>query len=100
MVIEQRSPLGVLQEFADLYRFFAAHLGFTPRQVDAMEVWEAAVLMGRDRPSERPAVLHTIPVSWGEGRPGSGGSADSMMADIAARRFAAVKAGAPQPTWG
>lgn len=36
----------VLDWFGPLYRAFAIRFGWDPRQVDGLEVWEAAILLG------------------------------------------------------
>lgn len=98
MVVTRRNPLPQpLGDFADLYRTFAEHLGWHPRDVDELEVWEAASLLGR--PTGRPAVSMVRSVSFGKGAGGAGGTADSIGWDIAARRAAAAREGRPQPSW-
>lgn len=93
----------VLRDFLDLYRHFAEYLQWTPRQVDRLEVAEAAALLGRS-PWRQPAVAMARQVALagdgrGGGAPSGGGPADSIGREAVAARVAAAKAGAPPPTW-
>lgn len=67
-----------MQMFADLYHSMAPH-GFTPRDVDGMEVWEAASVLGMHRPAAASAT------GSGQGR------------DLVAERLAFAAGRGPQP---
>lgn len=61
---------GILGEIAELYRAFFPAL--TPPQLDAMELWQIAVLMGLD---EEPELLQGPPIP--APRPDDGGEVAS-----------------------
>lgn len=42
----------MLRDIGDLYNWFATTLHWTPRQVDELELWEAAKIMGADSREE------------------------------------------------
>lgn len=85
-----------------IYRAFAENLGWHPRDVDRLEVWEAARLLGR--PGGTPAILRSIPSRINEDAAAGGpavldGGGSSMGDDLQARRVAAAKGAGPPPDW-
>jgi hypothetical protein len=46
-----------LGEVESLYRVFFELKGWGPRQVDACEIWELAVMLGVGKPDAKPGVL-------------------------------------------
>lgn len=64
-------------EFAPIYHA-AAQMGFSPQEVDGMEVWQLASVLGLARPDDKP------------GAPTNG-------RDLTAARIAAANGRAPKP---
>lgn len=94
-----------LDEFDVIYRAFAENLGWHPRDVDRLEVWEAARLLGLpERSSDLPAIPAARLVRFNEDAAGGGpsvleGGGSSMGDDLQARRVLAAKGEAPPPDW-
>lgn len=65
-------------DFAPLYHA-AGQLGFSPQEVDGMEVWQLASVLGLAQPSDKP------------------GSAPTGGRDLTAARIAAANGRAPKP---
>jgi hypothetical protein len=88
--------------FAVLYRRCAVHFGWTPVQVDAMEVWEVASALG-----EATADIEEWHTEYARLEREAEGDADSFGgpspavkyggADLLAQRIAASKGEAPPP---
>ena len=91
------SPLpSPLDAFDALYREFASNLGWTPRQVDTLEVWEAARLLGV--PDDRPAIPAARLVTY-EGDGDGGKPSSTLVAQMHAARLAAARGQQPPPDW-
>lgn len=80
-----------MHEVGSLYVALSA-LGWTPRQVDGLELWEAAMLL------DHPAVQRTESVTVDRTRAVQPGR-DDGPSDLIRRRIEAAKAGMPPPSF-
>lgn len=82
-------------------------IGFHPREVDELEVWEAARMLGfrgDDGPDDRPVIPRSVPhYGWADNQQQAPGPrspqqpSPSIWSDVLAERVKAAKEGRPPP---